>query len=278
MRTYKVAVIQMDTQNNKQENLKKAACRIKEAAGEGAKLVCFPEEMNLMGRNIGEGGGAEEIPGYTSLFLAEQARKYGVYIHGGSFREQIAGERRFGNTSILLDPQGQIVAKYRKIHLFDACLPDGTVCEESKRICPGNQIVMADTELGKLGFTICYDLRFPELFRKLALEGAQVIFVPANFTSPTGSAHWEVLLRARAIENGCYIIAAGQTGKKPKYESYGNSMIIDPWGKVLSRASDEEGVVYGEIDLDYLEEVRKQIPSLKNRREQVYAEPVKISE
>lgn len=269
-RNYKAAAVQLDTQNNKSDNLSKISDFIREAASNGAELICFPEDMNLLGRNAGEGGDAEDIPGYTTNFLIDQAKKYNVYIHSGSFRERMENDSRCYNTSLLIDPAGKLLAKYRKLHMFDVSLPDGTVCNESKRICPGDQIVVADTELGKLGFAICYDLRFPELFRQMAVDGAQVIFMPANFTKTTGTAHWEPLLRARAIENGCYVIAAGQTGQKPHYESNGNSMIIDPWGTVLSRAGDDEGIIYGEIDLNYLEDVRKQIPSLKNRRESLY--------
>lgn len=271
LRKYKVAAIQLDTKNNKPDNLMKACGFIEKASAEGAKLICFPENMNLIGKNLGEGGNAEKIPGYTTDILIKQAQKYGVYIHSGSFRESIEQDSRCYNTSILIDPAGKILAKYRKIHLFDVNLPGKTVYNESGHICPGDEIAVADTELGKLGFAICYDLRFPELFRQMAAGGAQVIFMPSDFTRATGQAHWEPLLRARAIENGCYMIAASQTGQKPHYESNGNSMIVDPWGNILSRAEDMEGIIYGEIDLDYLAEVRNQIPSLKNRRLEILA-------
>ena len=170
----------------------------------------------------------------------------------------------------MINPQGEIIAKYHKLHTFDVTLPDGTVCDESARIHPGDEIVTVDTELGKLGFAICYDIRFPELFRIMALEGAQVIFTPASFTMPTGKDHWEPILRTRAIENGLYIVAAGQIGKKARFAAYGNSMVVDPWGTVISRAKDQPGITYGEIDLDYLDKIRQQIPSLKNRRADVY--------
>ena len=280
MRKYKVAAVQLDTQNNKEHNIEEIRRFIRQAAEGGAVLAALPEDMNLIGRNVGEGGDEEDIPGYTTEILMKQAREYGIYIHSGSFRERIpAGEpgdgfaasrRRAYNTSILLGPKGDILAKYRKIHTFDVTLPDGTVCNESERIRPGKETVVVDTELGRLGFAICYDLRFPELFRCMALEGAQVMFLPANFTRPTGKDHWEALLRARAIENGCYMVAAGQTGVKPRYEANGNSMIVDPWGTMLSRAQDKPGVIFGVIDLDYLEEVRRKIPSLSNRRGDVY--------
>lgn len=269
-RKYTVAAIQLDTQNDKGENLRVICDYIDEAASHGVRLVSLPEDMNLIGRNVGEGGRAEQIPGYTTEKLMAKAREHGIYIHSGSFHEEIPGEMRAYNTSVLIGPKGGIIASYRKLHTFDVTLPDGTLCNESARICPGDRIVTADTELGKLGFAICYDIRFPEMFRVMALEGVQVIFTPADFTMPTGKDHWEPILRARAIENGVYIVAAAQIGKKPQYTANGNTMVIDPWGTVISRAKDRPGVIYAEIDLDYLEEVRRQIPSLKNRREDVY--------
>lgn len=271
IRKYVAAVVQLDSQNDKGANVKAACDYIDEAAAHGAKLVSFPEVMNLVGRNVGEGGKFEPVPGYTTEKLAAKAKEHGIYVHSGSFWEEIEGEKRAYNTSVMIDPQGEIIAKYRKLHMFDVTLPDGTVCDESAKIHPGDEIVTVDTELGKLGFAICYDIRFPEMFRIMALEGAQVIFTPASFTMPTGKDHWEPILRARAIENGLYIVAAGQIGKKAQYTAYGNSMVVDPWGTVIARAKDQPGIAYAEIDLDYLEKVRLQIPSLQNRREDVYA-------
>ena len=270
IRKYTVAVVQLDTQNDKGENLKTICNYIDEAAAHGAKLVSFPEVMNLVGENVGEGGKHEQIPGYTTEKLMAKAKEHGIYIHSGSFCEEIPGEERAYNTTVMINPQGEIIAKYHKLHTFDVTLPDGTVCDESARMHPGDEIVTVDTELGKLGFAICYDIRFPELFRIMALEGAQVIFTPASFTMPTGKDHWEPILRTRAIENGLYIVAAGQIGKKARFAAYGNSMVVDPWGTVISRAKDQPGITYGEIDLDYLDKIRQQIPSLKNRRADVY--------
>ena len=270
IRNYTVALVQMDTQNDKGENVRKACAFIDEAAARGAKLICFPEVMNLIGRNVGEGGGREPIPGYTTERLCEKAKEHGVYIQGGSVTEALEGEKRSANTSVLISPQGTILASYRKMHMFDITLADGTPFRESDRIKPGDAVVTAETELGVFGLSVCSDVRFPELYRLMALRGAQVIFVPASFTMPTGKDHWEVLLRARAIENGCYIVAAGQIGTKPAYAAYGNSLVADPWGTVVARARDEEGLVFAEIDLDYLERVRRQIPSLENRRTDCY--------
>lgn len=271
VRQYTAALVQMDTQNNKKENLDFAVKCVGEAAARGAKLVCFPEVMNLIGKNVGEGGGRERIPGYSTELLMDAARKNSVYIHGGSVTEEIPGERQSYNTSVVIDPAGQIIAEYRKLHMFDITLGDGTPFFESDRVRPGGEIVTVETELGVFGLSICYDIRFPEIYRLMALKGAQIFFTPASFTMPTGKDHWEPILRTRAIENGCYVLAPGQIGKKPQYTAYGNSMAVDPWGTVIARAKDRPGIVYADIDLDYLDQVRSQIPSLKNRRGDIYS-------
>lgn len=270
LRKYRIAMVQMDTQNDKGENLRQACAWIDEAASQGVKLVCFPEVMNLIGRNVGEGGGKESVPGYTTELLCKKAEEHGIYIHGGSITEEIPGERRSRNTSVLISPEGEILAEYRKLHMFDITLADGTPFNESDRVEPGTEIVTVETELGTFGMSICYDVRFPELYRLMALRGAQVIFVPSSFTMPTGKDHWEPLLRARAIENGCYIVAPGQIGTKPAYTAYGNSLVADPWGTVIARSKDAPGLTYAEIDLDYLDQIRRQIPSLQNRRADRY--------
>lgn len=270
IRKYEIALVQMDTQNDKGENLRKASHFIDEAAGHGAKLICFPEVMNLIGKNTGEGGGREEIPGYTSDLLCKKAAEHHIYLHAGSITEQVPEQKKSRNLSFLINPKGEIISTYRKLHLFDITLSDGTPFWESNRVEGGDSLTVAETELGVFGMSICYDVRFPEMYRLMALKGAQVMFVPASFTMPTGKDHWEPLLRARAIENGCYIVAAGQIGTKPAYTAYGNSLVVDPWGTVIARARDEEGITYAQIDLDYLDKVREQIPSLENRRTDVY--------
>lgn len=270
MNKYMIAVVQMDTQNDKGENLRQACAFIDEAAGHGVKMICFPEVMNLIGRNVGEGGGKETVPGYTTNRLSKKAIEHQVYIHAGSITEEIPRERRSRNTSIMISPEGEVLAAYRKLHMFDITLSDGTAFNESDKVEPGNEIVTVDTELGIFGMSICYDIRFPELYRIMAARGAQILLTPASFTMPTGKDHWEPLLRARAIENGCYVVAAGQIGAKPNYPAFGNSMVIDPWGTVIARAKDKPGLTYAEIDLDYLDQIRKQIPSLKNRRTDLY--------
>lgn len=271
MRKYMIGALQLDTQNNKEENLKTVCGFIDEAVSKGAKLVTMPETMHCIGENVGEGGKRiEPIPGYSIGILQQKAREHGIYIHCGSISEEREGEERYYNTSVLLAPDGAIIARYRKLHTFDVTLPDGTEHRESDRVMPGNEIVDVETELGHLGLSICYDMRFPELYRILALRGAQVLFAPANFTTPTGTAHWDSILRTRAIENGCYMVAAAQIGKKPSMDAFGNSMVIDPWGTVIARAKNGPCVVMAEIDLDDVDRVQRQIPSLKNRRTDLY--------
>ncbi|MBO5493344.1 MAG: carbon-nitrogen hydrolase family protein [Pyramidobacter sp.] len=269
MRKYLMAVIQMDTRDNKDANLKAACGFIDEAAAKGAKFVSFPEVFNV----IDDGQEAPELvpEGRTISLMAEKAREHGIWIHCGSIAEvNPDGDRKF-NTTAVLDPTGKMVAKYRKLHTFDITLPDGSVAEESAKIKPGDKMVTVETEMGHLGLSICYDIRFPEMYRWMALQGAQILFTPANFRMATGKDHWEAILRARAIENTCYVVAAGQYGKKRGVsDSFGDSVIIDPWGTIVARAPERAGIAIGEIDLDYLDKVRANLPSLKNRRGDVY--------
>lgn len=273
MRKFMVAAVQMDTQNDKEANWRQMAAFIDEAAAKGAQLVAFPEVVNILSEDPQY---AEVIPGPTTELLAEKAREHQIWIHGGSISEVNPHGVRTYNTTVLINPAGELVARYSKLHNFDMTLPDGSSVRESDRKEPGKEIVTVETELGHLGFAICYDMRFPELFRLMTLQGAQIIFLPANFTMPTGKDHWEPILRARAIENGCYLIAPNQVGVKEKFVAYGNSMIVDPWGTVIARASDKPGVILAEIDLDYLDDVRRRNPSVANRRTDVYqlSEPV----
>ena len=269
MRKYLMAVVQMDTRDNKDANLKAACNFIDEAAAKGAKFVSFPEVFNV----IDDGQEAPELvpEGRTISLMAEKAREHGIWIHCGSIAEvNPDGDRKF-NTTAVLDPTGKMVAKYRKLHTFDITLPDGSVAEESAKIKPGDKMVTVETEMGHLGLSICYDIRFPEMYRWMALQGAQILFTPANFRMATGKDHWEAILRARAIENTCYVVAAGQYGKKRGVsDSFGDSVIIDPWGTIVARAPERAGIAVGEIDLDYLDRVRANLPSLKNRRGDVY--------
>ena len=269
IRKYQIGVIQMDTRDNYEENME-AACRfIDEAAAKGAKLVTFPEVFNYIGTEPRE---AEEIPnGPTITLMAKKAREHHIWIHCGSISEvNPNGEKKY-NTTVLLNPEGEEVDRYRKLHAFDITLADGTETRESDRMQIGNDIVMVDTELGKFGLSICYDIRFPELYRYMAQNGCQVLFTPANFQMQTGKDHWEIILRTRAVENTCYVVAAGQIGKKRGTSlSYGSSLVADPWGTVIARAKETAGVTMAEIDLDYLDKVRRDLPCLKNKRNDIY--------
>ena len=271
MRKYLAAMIQMNTGRDREENLEYARARVEEAAQMGAKLICLPETMSFIGDAAETLEHAEDENGPSFRMISGLAKKYGVYVHGGSWAERIPGEPRVYNTSYLFSPAGTPLAKYRKMHLFDITMPDGGAARESEHVAPGREVVTAHTELGVLGFAICYDLRFPELFRLLALRGAQVILVPACFTLQTGKDHWEPLLRARAIENECYVIAPDQIGKNAGMTAFGGSMAVDPGGTVIARAGEAPGVTLAQIDLDYLDRVRSRMQTLSNRREDVYA-------
>lgn len=269
MNQFLAAAIQIDSQDDREQNLKVLEELIAQAAGRGAKLICMPECVSYLGRDIA--GAAERVPGGRSFqFFSRQAARHGVWLHCGSIYEE-NGTRRPYNCTMVIDPRGELRAKYRKLHPFDVTIDKGPSVRESDTICPGDGIVTLDTgEVGHLGLAICYDMRFGELFRIMALEGAQIFVVPANFTLNTGKDHWFPLLRARAIENSCYVIAPGQVGKKPQFQAYGHSVIIDPWGEVVACASDRPGVITAEIDLGYVRQVRRQVFTLENRREDLY--------
>ena len=271
MNKFTVAVLQLDSQDDVQKNLDTVVSFIEEAAARGAKLITMPESMNYVG--LDNAGHAEEIPGGpTFQLMSEQAKKYGVWLHCGSIHEKHPNAPRPFNSTMVIDPRGNLAAKYHKIHPFDVVIPNGPVNRESERICPGDEIVTVDTgEVGHLGLSICYDMRFAEMYRIMALEGAQILLMPADFTMPTGKDHWETILRTRAIENGCYVVAPAQYGVKPKFQAYANSLVVDPWGNVIARASNHPQVITAEIDLDYLQQVRRQIFTLENRRPDVYS-------
>ena len=271
MNKFTVAVLQLDSQDDVQKNLDTVVSFIEEAAARGAKLITMPESMNYVG--LDNAGHAEEIPGGpTFQLMSEQAKKYGVWLHCGSIYEKNPNDARPFNSTMVIDPRGNLAAKYHKIHPFDVVIPNGPVNRESERICPGDEIVTVDTgEVGHLGLSICYDMRFAEMYRIMALEGAQILLMPADFTMPTGKDHWETILRTRAIENGCYVVAPAQYGVKPKFQAYANSLVVDPWGNVIARASNHPQVITAEIDLDYLQQVRRQIFTLENRRPDVYS-------
>ena len=268
MRKFKIAVCQLNSQTDKKENLAAASRMIAEAAGNGAELVCFPENVSYMGRGYRDQG--EPVPGETSECFADAARTHDIWIVTGSFPET-AEPRKPKNTTLLIDPAGQVRGKYSKIHMFDMNLAGARPQLESATVTAGDSIVTCETELCPIGLAICYDLRFGELFRLMALAGARMIVMPTSFTRKTGDMHWEPLVRARAIENGVYMIAPDQCGRKSNMLSHGHSMIVDPWGRVLAEAGGEDPeILYAEIDPEESVRAQEQIGSLKNRREDLY--------
>jgi predicted amidohydrolase len=265
----KVAAIQLNSGPNVEQNLKRAEALVREAAADGAVLSVLPECFAFLGPEEDKFALAEPLPAGGPILqrMQELARQTQCELVLGGFYEQTDKPRKVRNACIHVTEQGKVKAIYRKIHLFDVDLVDGTKLEESATVEPGSDIVATDTRAGRLGLSVCYDLRFPELYRQLAVEGAKILVVPAAFMLHTGRDHWEVLLRARAIENQCYVVAAGQIGDHdPGRTCFGRSMIIDPWGTVLAQAPDTVGIVTAEVDLDRLEAIRRDLPSLANRR------------
>jgi predicted amidohydrolase len=262
---YVAAAVQMRSGASRAANLARATALVREAAGRGARLVVLPEVFAWRGPD--RDPDAETIPGPLTETLGALARTLGIHLCAGSVLEAVPGEPRTYNTSCVFDPRGTLIAHYRKVHLFDVDLPGRVTVRESDTRAPGSEVVTVPTELGTLGLSICYDLRFPELYRRLVHAGTEVLLVPSAFTFTTGAAHWEVLCRARAIESQCYLIAPDQAGTSPHgFPDWGDSMIVDPWGRVLGRAGDGEAVVTAEIDLDYLARVRQELPSLAHVR------------
>ena len=267
MERFLAAVVQMSSGADRAGNVRRASGFVREAAARGVRLVVLPEVFAWRGPRAEEAAVAEPIPGPITARLAALARELAIHLCAGSLLERVPGEARAYNTSCLFDPRGELVARYRKLHLFDVDLPGRVSVRESTTRAPGAEVTAAPTELGTLGLSVCYDLRFPELYRRLMRAGAEVLLVPSAFTFPTGAAHWEVLCRARAIENQCYLVAPDQAGTSPHgFADYGESLIVDPWGRVLARAGDGEGVITAEIDRAYLARVRRELPCLAHAR------------
>ena len=273
-----VALVQLDAGPDPETNVRRAAELADRAATDGARLVALPEYLQFRGPDDGFRASARPVPGPFTDPFADVARRHGTWVLVGSLAEASGDPDRPFNTSVLIGPDGGIAARYRKVHLFDVAVEAGPVDTESARVTPGDELVTAEVEGVRLGLSICYDLRFPELYRGLALAGAQVLTVPANFTERTGRDHWEVLLRARAIENAAYVLAPSQIGGPPGQPAYGRSMVIDPWGTVVAQAPDRVAIVHAELDLDRVDAIRQQIPALANRRPDIYAAPVDIVE
>lgn len=264
--TFLAAVVQMNSTEDKQANLACAARLAEEAARRGASMVVLPEMFACLGRAEAMLAAGEDIPGATSDFLAKLSLRLKITLVGGSIPERSKDAERVFNTSLVFGANGALLGKYRKLHLFDVELPGGRSYRESDWSLAGESTCVLDSPIARLGLAICYDLRFGELFRILNAAGAQVVALPSAFTYATGSDHWEVLLRARAIENQCYVLAANQFGTHgEKLVTYGRSMIVDPWGIVLATAADGPGVALAEINLDRVRQVRAQMPQRLHR-------------
>jgi deaminated glutathione amidase len=267
----RVAAIQLNANGDTDRNLTTADRLVREAASSGAELVALPEKWTVLGTRQDMAAGAETLDGRAISWARKTAAELGIDFVVGSIFERVEGRELGANTSVHIGPDGELKAVYRKIHLFDVEI-DGARYAESATEQPGDQIVVSELRDGtKLGLTVCYDVRFPELYRILTLSGARIITVPAAFTYPTTRDHWETLIRARAIENQCFVIAPNQIGHHPGgLRSGGRSMIVDPWGVVLAQATDHETAIVAELELDRIDEVREQIPALTHRRPQAY--------
>jgi deaminated glutathione amidase len=268
----RAAAIQLNATEDTDRNLERADRLVRDAAARGAELVVLPEKWTVLGSRRDLEAGAQTLDGPAISWARATAAKLGIDLVAGSMYERGPGEEKGSNTSVHVGPDGELRSVYRKIHLFDVEV-DGAVYAESATEDPGDEIVVTELAGGApLGMSICYDLRFPELYRILAIRGAQIMTVPAAFTLPTTRDHWEVLVRARAIENQCFVIAANQIGDHPGgLRSGGRSLIVDPWGLVLACAPDTECAIVADLDLDNLDRIRRRLPSLANRRPEAYA-------
>ena len=274
----KVAALQLCASDDPVANLELTISMVQRAAEAGAQFIATPEVTNCVSssrRRQNEVLALQEDDQTLAAMCAAAAR-FGVWISVGSLALKLPDDDRFTNRSFMIDPSGRIVAQYDKIHMFDVTLSETEQYRESDGYRAGDHAVIADTAFGKIGMTICYDIRFPHLYRGLAKSGASILLIPAAFAQPTGRAHWEVLLRARAIETGCFVIAAAQTGEhqttqgRPR-KTYGHSMIVSPWGEILADAGEDQGIIYADLDLSLVESTRARVPSILSN--QSFSEP-----
>jgi predicted amidohydrolase len=270
----RAAAVQLTSTADRERNLATADRLTREAAAAGAELVGLPEKWAVLGAPEDVVAGAEPFDGPALRWASATARELGIDLVAGSIAERVPGADRGSNTSVHFGPDGEEKAVYRKVHMFDVEV-GGTTYRESENEAPGTEIVVSETAHGVgLGMSICYDLRFPELYRILAVRGARVLTVPAAFTLTTTREHWEVLLRARAIEDQCFVVAANQVGEHaPGMQTGGRSMIVDPWGVVLAQAPDAECVIVADLDVEQQADIRAKVPSLANRRPEAYRWP-----
>ena len=274
----KVAALQLCASDDPAANLAHTLSMVQQASEAGAQFIATPEVTNCVSssrRRQNEVLALQEND-QTLAAMCTAAARFGVWISVGSLALKLPDDDRFTNRSFMIDPSGQIVAQYDKIHMFDVTLSETEQYRESDGYRAGDHAVIADTAFGKIGMTICYDIRFPHLYRGLAKSGASILLIPAAFAQPTGRAHWEVLLRARAIETGCYVIAAAQTGehqtsqRRPR-KTYGHSMIVSPWGEIMADAGEDQGIIYADLDLSLVESTRARVPSILSN--QSFSEP-----
>lgn len=265
----RIGLAQLNSRQNKKANLDAAGKAVDRLAEQGADLVVLPEMFNFHGLEDAYDAAAETIPGPSTEWAAAKAHQHGVFLHCGSLAER-RGDRVY-NTSVVFDRSGAEHARYSKIHLFDARTPEGLEYRESDAFTAGDEVVVCECDGVMFGLAICYDLRFPQLFHALADKGAQVFLVPAAFTVPTGISHWEPVVRARAIENGCYVAACGQWGLYARGRAnYGHSMVVDPWGTVRAQCREGVDTLVADVDLDYLETVRQRLPVQRHRRRDLF--------
>jgi predicted amidohydrolase len=271
---FRVAAVQMTSTEEVDRNLDRAEGLVRRAAGAGAGLVALPENFAYLRSEGSEIRFRTDLDGELVGRFGELAAEFGCHLLLGSVPERIPGSRRIHNTSVLLGPGGNVLATYRKMHLFDVSIPGKVDFRESRTVVAGDRVVVADTALGRLGLSICYDLRFPELYRRLALAGAEVLLVPSAFTAFTGRSHWLPLLRARAIENLCWVVAPAQVGRHSETRtSWGETAVIDPWGEVVAKLDRKQGWVEAEIDLDAARETRRGLPCLDHVRPELTGVP-----
>ncbi|MDX6599091.1 MAG: deaminated glutathione amidase [Gaiellales bacterium] len=276
----RVAAVQLNSTADFDRNLERADRFTRAAAADGAQLVVLPEKWSALGRGAALQAGAQPLDGPAIAWARAVARELGIDLVAGSISERAEGEAKLRNTSVHVGPDGELRAAYRKVHMFDVVV-EGTVYRESEYEEAGEELVVSSAAGGvELGLSICYDVRFPEMYRIMAIRGARVFTVPAAFTVPTTRDHWEVLLRARAIEDQAFVVAANQIGEHdcgpPALRSGGRSMIVDPWGLVLARAADSECHICADLDLDAQARIRRELPALANRRPSAYTWPVEV--
>ena len=271
MSVFTVGICQLGVVVDKQANIHKARRMIAEAAKRGSRLVVLPEMFNCPYQSELFPQYAESYPdGPTIAMLAECAEKHKVILVGGSIPERDEAGNIY-NTSFIFNEQGELIGRHRKVHLFDIAIKGGTVFQESKTLAAGSGATLVDTSLGKIGVAICYDVRFPELARTMVLQGAEILVYPGAFGPLTGPAHWELLMRARAVDNQAYVIGASPAlNAAAEYKAYGHSMIVDPWARVLTIADEAETVLISKIDFRTLDRVREELPLLRHRKPEVY--------